>query len=689
MIEDDQDDYAITVDLLAKARLSFEVDWVASYADGIEAIRRDEHDIYLVDYRLDAGDGLDLLREAGEKPSRKPFIFLTGLGDEQVAMEAMQLGAADYLEKGRIDTPLIERTIRYAIERFKALEAVRESEQRYALAMAGANDGLWDWDLKAKKVFFSPRWKEILGYGEPDIGDDIEEWFRLIHEADLPSVKKKLEDHLEDRTSHFESEHRIRHADGHYLWVLVRGLAVRDQNGQAYRMAGSLTDISHLKQARGQILHDTFHDRLTQMPNRALFMDRLATAAARTSADENYISAVLVLNLDKFRTINERFSHEVGDKLLVECAARLRRPVRTTDTIARLGADEFAVLLENVKDATYATRVADRLQETLADPFELNGEVVEISAAIGIALTGGGESAEKTLHNAYMALSQAKGSGGGSAVFDAALQARVLFRLGLESELSGAIERNELRALYQPIVTISTREVLGFEALLRWERQDGQVLSPESFTSLAEEMGLIKSIDLWVMREACRQLREWDREGYGNPQVYVSVNLAASHFAGAHLASQVRSILEETSTPPHRLRLEITETSLVQDVEAAERAIRELDAEGVQVMVDDFGTGYSTLAYLQNLSIKGLKIDRSFINRLASDEKSADIVRTVLALARDMNMYAVAEGVETSQQSAMLSALGCEYGQGYLFSRPVGGREAWTALDPLLPAAEN
>lgn len=574
-------------------------------------------------------------------------------------------------EKGEIIAYLgIQRDI---TERKKAEQALRDSEERYALAAQGANDGLWDWDLKTDRVFFSTRWKAMLGYGDGEIQDRPDEWFRRVHPEDIKRLRADVDAHLSGGTQHLDGEYRLQHRDGTYLWMRCRGLAVRDQEGKAHRMAGSQTDISARKSMEDQLLHDAFYDSLTGLANRALFVDRLGRSIERAKRVSWYQFAVLFLDLDRFKLINDSLGHAVGDELLVACARRLEMCLRSMDTVARLGGDEFAILLEDSGGAEDAEAVADRIQGELALPFDLDGHRVFNSASIGIVLSDTGyERADDVLRDADTAMYRAKVHGKARyELFNPTMRERAVARLDLETDLRSAINLQELRLHYQPIVSLGSNRIIGFEALVRWEHPTHGLIPPANFIPVAEETGLILPIGKWVLKEACGQMREWQDRHPTDPPLTISVNLSAKQFTQPDLSEQIKETLEATGLAAKSLKLEITESVLIEEGEVGRRMLKQLRALGIQVEIDDFGTGYSSLSYLQQLPLDTLKIDRSFISHMGANGKGSEIVRTIMLLAQEMGMRVIAEGVETGEQLTNLKALGCEFAQGYLFSRPV------------------
>lgn len=554
-----------------------------------------------------------------------------------------------------------------------AEEALRESEERYALSARGANDGLWDWNLKNNDVYFSPRWKMMLGWEEKDIGNSPEEWFRRVHPEDIDRVKSGIATHMDGVTPHFESEHRVLHKDGTYRWMLTRGIAVGNDSGKPYRMAGSQTDITERKIAEEQLLHDAFHDALTNLSNRALFMDRLAGAVARGRRREDYLFAVLFLDIDRFKVVNDSLGHLSGDQLLVTIARRLEVCLRPGDTVARMGGDEFAILLEDISEVSDSIRVAERIQRELQQPFNLGGSEVFASASIGIApATSLYERAEDVLRDADTAMYRAKALGKARhQVFDRTMHARAVALLQLETDLRRAIEREEFRLYYQPIVSFSSRRIEGFEALIRWQHPERNIIPPSEFIPVAEENGLIIPIGRWAIREACRELQKWQTQFPVNPPLTVSVNISGKQLSRPDLVDEIKVVLNETGIDPSTLKLEITESVIMENAEFAVEMLLQLRALEVQLNVDDFGTGYSSLSYLHRFPVNTLKIDRSFVSRIGLKNENSEIISTILTLAKNLGMDVIAEGVETGEQMDRLYELGCYQGQGFLFSVPL------------------
>ncbi len=552
-------------------------------------------------------------------------------------------------------------------------QELRESEERYALAARGANDGLWDWNLVNHSIYFSPRWNDILGYSVSEHWSNPDEWFNRIHPEDRARVRAEIEAHCEGRTSEFSSEYRMRHKSGGYIWTLSRGIAVRDDKGAAIRLAGSQTDITEGKIA----------DPLTQIPNRLYFLDRLefALEVARQTGET---FAVLFVDLDKFKMVNDSLGHAAGDHLLVAVAGRLRSCIRlhrrqgtrTESVAARIGGDEFAVLLSPIGQESDALTVANRILERLIEPIEFEGHLIIISGSIGIALSSTGHSPEELLRNADTAMYYAKTNGKNRVeFFNEGMRERVINRFQIETGLRKAIDSNQLVAYYQPIVSLSTGRVRGFEALVRWNHPERGLIPPAEFIPVAEESDLICAVGDWVLHEACRQMADWQRKHPLFAGLSVSVNVSTRQMKDPRIIRQVEHALGQTGLNPNCLMLEMTESSMVGNTEQTLELLRRLKSLEVNLEIDDFGTGYSSLSYLQRLPFDTLKIDRSFTREIRAGNTS-NIVRVILNLAHSLGMDVIAEGVESEDQMQRLRNWGCNFVQGYLFSPPVPAHAA-------------
>jgi diguanylate cyclase (GGDEF)-like protein/PAS domain S-box-containing protein len=560
-------------------------------------------------------------------------------------------------------------------EREKAFESLTASEERCAMLLRGASDGLWEWDLETNEMHFCGRWKAMLGYTPDDLRSCPDEWFNRVHLEDIERVQAEMMSHLLGFTPQFQSEHRVRRQDGSYRWMLSRGLAVMDSNRHVYRMTGSLTDVTDQKQAEKQLLHNAFHDALTGLPNRALFMDRLKHSLAEMKKGDGYTFGVLFLDLDRFKVVNDSLGHQIGDQLLVAAARRLESCLRPGDIVARLGGDEFAVILDRVRHVTDAIQAAERIREHLARPFNLSGHEVFISASIGIALNQtSSDQPDEILRNADTAMYRAKDQGRGCfELFDKGMHARNAALSQLESGLRRALARDEFRVHYQPIISLESWRISGFEALVRWEDPEHGYISPLKFIPVAEDTGLIIPIGQWVLREACQQLRMWQEQFPSDPPLSISVNLSGKQFSQPDLIERIAQILSETGLEASSLKMEITESAIIENIAAATITLKRIKALGIRLSLDDFGTGYSSLSYLHRFPIDTLKIDRSFVSKI-NLPKNTEIVRTILTLAGNLGLDVVAEGVETRDQILQLTGMNCEYVQGYLLSKPIDGR---------------
>lgn len=471
----------------------------------------------------------------------------------------------------------------------------------------------------------------------------------------------------------------VRHAqtpDG--VWITATGRPLKDKNEVLKGGVIVCRDISERKRAEEQLIHDALHDGLTGLANRALFMDRLGQAIALTKRQEGCLFAVLFLDLDRFKVVNDSLGHIIGDQLLIAISRRLENCLRRGDLIARLGGDEFAILLEDIQDSSYVTQVAERLQEELMLPFHLGRNEIFASTSIGIALnTTGYEHPQELLRDADTAMYHAKSMGKARyQIFDTAMHVRAVALLQLETDLRRAIERQEFQLHYQPIVSLENQKIIGFEALIRWLHPERGLISPAEFISVAEETGLIIPLGGWVLQEACRQMQYWKQEFLVAHNLTISVNISGKQFSQTDFIAQIQQILQETGLDAHRLKLEITESVLMDNVESTTSTLLELQALGIQLSMDDFGTGYSSLSYLSRFPVNTLKIDRSFIQSVDTDAEKLEIIRTVVLLAQSLGMNAVAEGIETAPQLAQLRELQCESGQGYFFSVPLDSKMA-------------
>lgn len=562
-------------------------------------------------------------------------------------------------------------------ERKQTEEALRQSEERYALAARAANDGLWDWNLQTGQIYFSPRWKAMLGFAEEESLAQRSAWFDLVHAYDRPQLEAKLNAYLAGNTPHFDSEYRMQHRDGSWRWMLSRGMALLDPNGKAERLAGSQSDITARKIAEEQLTHDAFHDALTHLPNRALFKNRLQQAIQTVQARQDHLFAVLFLDLDRFKTINDSLGHLAGDQLLVAVGKRLLGFVRPSDTVARLGGDEFAILLPEINSSLDAIHIAERIQNDLPQPFTIGGQEVFSTASVGVALSSSGhQGPEQFLREADLAMYHAKANGKARyEIYDAEMHEKTVDQLRLETDLRKALERKEFELYYQPILALDENRVTGFEALLRWQHPLRGLLCPGEFLAIAEETGLITAMGQWALQEGCRQLSLWQHQLPEAELLTLNLNFSSKEFTPL-LLQQVKNVQQEFDLVPYSLRLEITESTIMGNPDTTAALLTQLKAAGVGLQIDDFGTGYSSLSYLHQFPIDALKIDHSFVSNMLTDRDHLEIIKTIVSLAHSLGMVVIAEGVETLEEYQLLQALGCEYAQGYYISPPLAAPAA-------------
>ncbi len=584
---------------------------------------------------------------------------------------------------------LMERSLMISsTEMQQVYEQLRASETRYALAAEGAHDGLWDWDLISEEVYYSPRWCEIMGVSADETKRPCKNcWLEKIHPDDYKHVSIEFEDHLQGLTRHFQNEHRVLHSSGEYRWVLIRGLAVRDEDGKACRIAGSLTDITERKGAEEKLAHDAVHDALTGLPNRKMLIERLRRSLERIRRGGESQFAVLFVDLDRFKTINDSLGHQAGDELLLRITEKLTNIIRPVDMVARLGGDEFVILVENVRNREQVYRIANRILTALQKPTKVSGQNIYASASIGIVF-GSDEydSPDDLVRDADLAMYRAKVKGKGRfELFDPKLHTGAVSLLQVEIDLRDAIEKQEFVLHYQPIVSLDSGTTVGFEALVRWNHPQRGLIPPNDFIPVAEETGLILQIGQWVLNEACRQMREWQIRFPMADTLVVSVNLSARQLERKDLVEQVKQILTNTGLNPRCLKLEITESVIMSNAEEAIETVCKLGKMGVRVSIDDFGTGYSSLSYLHRFPIDTLKVDRSFVSRIGSEDEHAEIIKTIITLAQNLGLDVVAEGVENEEQLEFLRQVHCGHGQGYYYSRPVESSSASEMIRQINP----
>lgn len=578
----------------------------------------------------------------------------------------------------------------YAVYQNLQLQRIRrqlaERDQLFQLISENAADMIALVDSEGRRLYNSPAYQKVLGYSPEDLQatSSIEQ----IHPDDRPRVLKAAE--KARLTGQGERlEYRILHKNGTWRTLESTACAIRNAKGETDKLVIVNRDITERKRAEELLIHNAFHDGLTNLPNRALFLDRLQHGLTLSKRHSNYKFAVLLIDIDEFKIVNDSLGHTAGDELLIQIGQRLKDSVRRADmvsrprmngvtdraanedTLARLGGDEFAILLDDIRDPIEAVRVAERVQKELATPFAINQEQIVISASIGIASsTSPHTQAEDLVRDADIAMYRAKRAGKARCeVSDPAMHESAVKRLRLESDLRKGLEQGEFRVHYQPIVSLQTGKITGFEALTRWQRPEG-IVPPIEFIAVAEEIGLIIPMNRQLLREACQHLRSWQSEFPSNPPLTMSVNITPKEFDQPDLASEIGKTLKETGVDPECLQLEIIETIAMGNAEKSSQVLAQLKALGVRLGIDDFGTGYSSLSRLRRIPVDTLKIDRTFISNMDSDPENHEIVRIIITLAHNLGLKVVAEGTETEGQVNLLKQLNCEMAQGYFFSRP-------------------
>ena len=568
---------------------------------------------------------------------------------------------------------------------WRAEHRLKRSEERFAQIADAANDGLWEWDLRRDELYTSARWRVLVGLGGAAGVCRPQEWLDRVHADDISALKAALDAHLSGATDCFQHEHRIRVDGTKYRLFQCRAVAGRGPNERALRLAGSLTDVTERALVQEQLRSVGTHDPLTGLCNRAVFVEQLGRRLDDLKARRGGRFAALYLDLDRFKVVNDSLGHMVGDQLLTVVSRRLEACLRPGDSLARLGGDEFALLLTGLSDETQANAVAMRIQDAFKAPVVIGGREVFTSASIGIAFAGRDyTSPDDIMRDADTAMYHAKSRGKARhELFDADMHARVLDRLGLENDLRRAIDQHDLVVHYQPIVSLASRRCVGFESLVRWTR-NGKPVPPSTFIPIAEEIGLIEPLGTWVLQQACAAFADWQRRFPRGGLEYITVNVSGRQLMQQNLLLVVEEAVRSARMRPCDLRLEITETALMDSPGDAPRVLAELREFGVKIYLDDFGTGFSSLSHLHKLPVDALKIDRSFVTSLLLPDRPA-IVESILALARTLKTGVVAEGIEDDVQASELERLGCTHAQGFLFARPLPAEAVENLLEANLP----
>jgi diguanylate cyclase (GGDEF)-like protein/PAS domain S-box-containing protein len=544
--------------------------------------------------------------------------------------------------------------------------------ERRALALTGAGDMIWDWDVAADRVFTSPETETTLGLKSGSLDGAAANWLEVLHPLDRDRFRATLDGIVEQRRGRIAQDFRMRTGDGHYLWFTLRARPVVGSDGEVIRLVGTLTDVTEIKTAEERLLHDAVHDNLTGLPNRELFLDRLEAVLGLAKTDSAIRPTVMVIDIDRFKQVNDSVGMALADSILLTLARRLGRLIKQQDTLARLSGDQFGLIVLSERESARITSLAETIRRTVRAPITFNDREIFLTGSIGMAL-GDSEpqSAEERLKDAELAMYHAKRSGGDRIeVFKPSMRARKSDRLSIESDLRRALQREEITLLYQPIVRLEDRVIAGFEALARWNHPKLGRMSPHEFITIAEETGLIVELGLFVLERTARQLSTWQRTLRPRDPLFASVNVSSRQLLRHDLIGDLRTVLARAPINRGSLKLEITESVVMENPEHAAQMLHRIRELGAGLALDDFGTGYSSLAYLQRFPFDTIKIDKSFVQTTAKGTRPV-ILRSIIALAHDLGMDVVAEGAETDSDAVELSQLGCEYAQGYIFGEPM------------------
>jgi diguanylate cyclase (GGDEF)-like protein/PAS domain S-box-containing protein len=555
-----------------------------------------------------------------------------------------------------------------------ALARLEDSERALAEAQRLARVGSWDWDLARGSVTWSDELYRIVGVERETFTIESDSFYARVHPDDRELVRREVDVAVRDGAP-FQLEHRVIHADGSERTIESQGRPQFDADGRVVRMLGTAQDVTERRRAEQRLEHQALHDPLTDLPNRALFLDRLEHALTRARRPGSSL-AVYFCDVDDFKDVNDSLGHEAGDELLVALPPRLREGLRAGDTVARFGGDEFVILCEDLASESEAVRIAERIGEAFRLPFALDGRLHHLSVSVGVVFVrGGAATAPEVLRDADAAMYRAKGGGKGRfEVFDAQMRAALVTRLRTEADLRRALDAGELRLFHQPVLSLADDAMVGTEALVRWQHPQRGLLVPADFIAIAEDSGLVAPLGAWVLGEACRQAAAWG-SGAGDGRRFVSVNVSPRQLSRSDVPALLERALEQTGADPAALVLEITENVLMEQSAGALATLRRLKAMGVRLVLDDFGTGWSSLGYLKRFPLDGLKLDREFVDGLGTKAEDTAIAAAVLSMAQALELDVIAEGVETDTQLAWLRERGCGYAQGFLLGRPLPAAE--------------
>lgn len=679
------DDERINLEMLRSIlnRGGYEAILASSGEQALQIIEQTTPDLVLLDVVMSPMDGFEVLRQIRQShlDTELPVLMVTADSDRKTVIKAFREGASDYLTKP-IDSELTLSRVSLHLRLRRAQVELLRSQERYRLAAEGSRIGLWDWDVAHRQLFLSTRWKEMLGFADHELQMDIEGWIERIHPNDRGTFLGLLQRRKAETQERFECEMRLLHRDDSYRWMQCTGVVQTNEVGDPRRLAGSLADVTEGK----------VHDALTGLPNRLLFDERLEQAT-RSPKNRTSHTAVLFLDLDKFKLINDSLGHDAGDLLLCTVARRLEKCVREAaqrvpgdvlTCVARRGGDEFTVLIENLPRQEDAERIASQIVKSISEPNQLGTQEVTVGVSIGIAfLDPLSASMTESVREADTAMYYAKTNGRcGYCIYDPGMQTAAAARLILESDVRQAVNGEQFFVHYQPIVSLATGHIEGFEALCRWQHPRQESVGPDVFIPVLESLGLIGHLGAYVMGIAARQIKTWNERLSRNRPLSVTVNCSTREFVQPRFREEILRRISDIGVDPRMLRIEVTESTLMSDPTAARECIKALREHGVGVGLDDFGTGYSSLSYLHRLPLDLLKIDKSFIHSMQLGNESYEIVRNIINLARGLGLDVVAEGIETQEQHQMLVQLSCTHAQGYYYSRPMSAEGISELISP-------
>ena len=683
LVEDNPGDARLLEEMLnVEGQRRAELIHVERMSDAENYLAEHAVDIILLDLGLPDAQGMGAVRRAHAAAPRVPLVVLTGMDDEALAAQALQEGAQDYLIKGQIETRGLLRALRYAVERKSMEEALFVETERAQVTLKSIGDAVVCTDVSGKITFLNLVAEKMTGWTwQEGASRPMAEVFRILDATTRATIADPMEMAVkQDQTLHLPSNCVLIRRDGFEIPIEDSVAPIHDREGQATGAVMVFRDVSAAQAMALQMAHSAQHDFLTGLPNRMLLNDRVNHAIALAPRHRKKV-AVLFLDLDGFKHINDSLGHPTGDKLLQSIAKRLVECVRNSDTVSRQGGDEFVVLLSEVEQAEDAAITSRRMLQAVAEAHSIDQHDLHVTTSIGVSVyPDDGLDAETLIKNADTAMYQAKENGRQSyQFFKPAMNVRAVERQSIEESLRRALERQEFALHYQPKINLKTGEITGAEALIRWAHPTRGLLSPGQFIPVAEDCGLILPIGNWVLREACLQARVWKNAGL--PAMTMAVNISAMQFRDENFLQGVFAILKETGLDPKFLELELTESVLMKHAETAQSILTTLRASGVQLAVDDFGTGYSSLSYLRKFPVDALKIDQSFVRQITTTPEETTIVTAVISMARSLKLRVVAEGVETPEELAFLQAHDCDEAQGYYFSRPLAPPQFATFLE--------